>query len=138
MVQAWWAAGLAVPVVLIKGVLNDSRKTKREESQSDRFDGIGGDYNFVCERVCTSDKLSRRTGGLSKSPAPNDCVIVCGTSATDACTEACQKTVCKNMHDIPAWNTSCLKQCTAECLRNRPHPEPSKAVARPTADQNST
>ena len=31
-----------------------------------RFEGIGTDPSFVCERVCTSDRLSRRMGGLSK------------------------------------------------------------------------
>lgn len=69
------------------------------------------DQNFVCERVCTSDRLLRRMGGLSKvaareipsytrmlqvacevnvclthftpmqDPTPNTCVTVCGTSS---------------------------------------------------------
>ena len=135
-----------------------------------RFDGIGTDPSFVCERVCTSDRLSRRMGGLVKvcasqrmqchakgfatrsafanlqDPVPNTCVTVCGTSgmvegmhnmrlaptlltsysqivgcvaAADACTAACQQTVCTNMHQVPAWNDSCLQRCTAECLRSR-------------------
>ncbi|KAL0041538.1 hypothetical protein WJX79_006787 [Trebouxia sp. C0005] len=119
MVQAWWAAGLAVPVVLIRGLVTNNNKAKQEESQNDRFDGIGTDPSFVCERVCTSARLSRRMGGLAKDPVPNTCVTVCGTSATDACTEACQKTVCTNMQQVPAWNDSCLQRCTAECLRGR-------------------
>ena len=116
-----------------------------------RFDGIGTDPSFVCERVCTSDRLSRRMGGLSKvheaflpfdhstdqsislfdllqDPVPNMCGFKslqananqfdC-PAATDACTEACQKTVCTNMQQVPAWNDSCLQRCTAECLRGR-------------------
>ncbi len=35
-------------------------------SRDCRFDGIGTDPSFVCERVCTSDRLSRRMGGLAK------------------------------------------------------------------------
>ncbi|KAA6429466.1 MAG: hypothetical protein FRX49_00859, partial [Trebouxia sp. A1-2] len=70
MVQAWWAAGLAVPVVLIRGLVTNNNKAKQEESQNDsrdcRFDGIGTDPSFVCERVCTSARLSRRMGGLAK------------------------------------------------------------------------
>ena len=38
----------------------------------------GTDPSFVCERVCTSDRLLRRMGGLSKDPTPNTCVTVCG------------------------------------------------------------
>ena len=42
----------------------------------------GSDPTFVCERVCTSDRLLRRMGGLSKDPTPNTCVTVCGISGT--------------------------------------------------------
>ena len=37
MVQAWWAAGLAVPVVLIRGLVTNNNKAKQEESQNDRL-----------------------------------------------------------------------------------------------------
>ena len=40
-------------------------------------------------------------------------------AATDACTEACQRGVCTNMHQVPAWNDACLKRCTTECTRGR-------------------
>lgn len=122
----------------------------------------GSDPTFVCERVCTSDRLLRRMGGLSKDPTPNTCVTVCGISgqsflpfgpcatagslhanlqsipqpcgdwangqchmrsvwltwalfrhaATDSCEDACQRAVCANMHQVPAWNQSCLKRCS--------------------------
>ena len=37
MVQAWWAAGLAVPAVLIKGLVTNNNKAKQKESQNDRL-----------------------------------------------------------------------------------------------------
>ena len=37
MVQAWWAAGLAVPVVLIRGLMTNNNKAKQKESQNDRL-----------------------------------------------------------------------------------------------------
>jgi len=36
------------------------------------------DPSFVCERVCTSNRLLRRMGGLAKDPTPGTCVTVCG------------------------------------------------------------
>lgn len=60
----------------------------------------GADPAFVCERVCTSPRLLRRMGGLSKDPTPNTCVTVCGTSGEDACVDACQRAVCANMHQV--------------------------------------
>lgn len=46
-----------------------------------RIDG-GTDPNFICERVCTSNRLMRRMGGLAKDITPNTCVTVCGVSGT--------------------------------------------------------
>ena len=59
-------------------------------------------------------------------------------AGTDACTEACQRAVCVNTHQVrfaafanavahqpclasqvPAWNDQCLKRCTLECQRGR-------------------
>ncbi|KAK9817079.1 hypothetical protein WJX72_009216 [[Myrmecia] bisecta] len=122
MVAAWWAAGLAVPAVVIKGVLsgrgNSTPTTEEAVVTSSRVED-GTDPQFVCERVCTSDRLLRRMGGLSKDPTPNTCVTVCGASEEDACTEACQRAVCTNTHQVPAWNDACLKRCQTECLRGR-------------------
>ena len=128
MVQAWWAAGLAVPAVIVKGFLGGRTKGRKEEELRAMYgrlcnsvlhityllacsaakvarpviyasmrDGVllgcqsammlmcsvirpeeGTDPSFVCERVCTSDRLLRRMGGLSKDPTPNTCVTVCG------------------------------------------------------------
>ncbi|KAK9795212.1 hypothetical protein WJX73_001275 [Symbiochloris irregularis] len=118
MVQAWWAAGLAVPALAIKGLVNGRGKQNTEALEPPRLEE-GSDPSFLCERVCTSNRLLRRMGGLSKDPTPNTCVTVCGTSATDACTEACQRAVCTSLHQVPAWNDACLKRCTTECLRGR-------------------
>jgi len=151
------------------------------------------DSPFVCERVCTSDRLLKKLGSLAKEPTRDTCVTVCGVSgnsvgsaasmtviaaphkcnpgatsspalpaahafnlkclfvsacelqflmmttclvqpvmppavsctcpctpaAHDACTDACQRAVCSIPHQVPAWNDSCLKRCTAECLKGR-------------------
>ena len=45
----------------------------------------GTDPSFTCERVCTSDRLLRRMGGLSKDPTPHTCVTVCGVGGMPPC-----------------------------------------------------
>jgi len=35
-----------------------------------------------------------------QDPTPNTCVTVCGTSGIDACTEACQRSVCSIPHSV--------------------------------------
>ena len=45
--------------------------------------------------------------------------VCMGGAAVDACTEACQRAVCTNTHQVPAWNDACLKRCTSECTRGR-------------------
>lgn len=72
---------------------------------------------FVCERVCTSKRLLRRMGGLAKDPTPGTCVTVCGAARADACSEACQRAVCANLHQVPAWNDACMRRCESECLK---------------------
>jgi hypothetical protein len=49
-------------------------------------------------------------------PAP---CVAWRQAAPDACTDACQRAVCSIPHQVPAWNDSCLKRCTAECLKGR-------------------
>eukprot|EP00884_Botryococcus_braunii_P014645 jgi/Botrbrau1/23181/Bobra.0041s0031.1 len=117
-IPAWWAAAVAVPAVIIKTVTSGRGKAKKVDEGGERVEE-GGYPSFVCERVCTSNRLLRRMGGLAKDPTPNTCVTVCGTSGTDSCTEACQRAVCMNMHQVPAWNDACLKRCTAECMKGR-------------------
>jgi hypothetical protein len=122
-------------------------------------DAAAGEGGFVCERVCTSDRLLRRLGKLAKDPTHNSCITVCGVSGAaaglmgrwprvrrarmrrrsgcsatappnpsnplvappghDACVEACQRSVCSIPHQVPAWNESCLKRCTSECMKGR-------------------
>lgn len=118
MVQAWWAAAVAVPAIVLKGVLGGGKPKPKRDDLRDRLQD-GTDPTFACERVCTSDRLLRRMGGLSKDATHNTCVTVCGVSSIDACTDACQRAVCTNMHQVPAWNEACQKRCTAECLRGK-------------------
>eukprot|EP00242_Pyramimonas_sp_CCMP2087_P016820 CAMPEP_0198210894 /NCGR_PEP_ID=MMETSP1445-20131203/22506_1 /TAXON_ID=36898 /ORGANISM="Pyramimonas sp., Strain CCMP2087" /LENGTH=100 /DNA_ID=CAMNT_0043885059 /DNA_START=173 /DNA_END=472 /DNA_ORIENTATION=- len=94
---AYWAVGALVPVI---SALRLGRKGVKEDF------GMGEDEDitsFKCERVCTSNRLLKRLGQLAKEPTPNTCVTVCGTNAMDACTEACQRAVCVNLHQVPAW-----------------------------------
>lgn len=104
---------MAVPVVVTKSIL--SARSRKDGSDSEREE----DSPFVCERVCTSDRLLKKLGSLAKEPTRDTCVTVCGVSAHDACADACQRAVCSVPHQVPAWNDACLKRCTAECMKGR-------------------
>ena len=52
-------------------------------------------------------------------PTVHVLTYVCTYAAVDACEDACQRAVCLNMHQVPAWNDTCLRKCTSECLRGR-------------------
>jgi hypothetical protein len=99
MPQPWWAAAVALPVVLTKGIMSVRGRGRHPGSESDRCGGSGSDSGssslvwciidcvrpgckshrtlahpcrddaspFVCERVCTSDRLLRKLGSLSKA-----------------------------------------------------------------------
>lgn len=95
---------------------NKKRRSQKREA-SDEYSGT--DPDFVCERVCTTNRLMRRMGGLAKDITPNTCVTVCGVSALDSCTEACSQAVCTSMHQVPAWNEACITRCSTECQRGR-------------------
>ena len=117
MVQPVMIAG---PVGLGVLVLQRTfRRKKGAEEDGRRGEGEGDGTSFACERVCASDRLIKRLGYLSKHPTPNSCVTVCGSSGIDACTEACQRSVCSLPHTVPAWQDQCNKRCTQECLRGR-------------------
>jgi hypothetical protein len=45
------------------------------------------DSPFVCERVCTSDRLLKKLGSLAKEPTRDTCVTVCGVSGTPIATQ---------------------------------------------------
>ena len=48
--------------------------------------------SFACERVCASDRLMARLGGLGKA---------------------------EMAHGVPGWNEKCVKRCASECARGR-------------------
>ncbi|KAL6782710.1 CGL138 [Auxenochlorella protothecoides x Auxenochlorella symbiontica] len=118
MISPWWAAGVAVPALLLRAT-KGGRKPTPDRAGTARLDSTGSDPSFVCERVCTSDRLMRRLGGLAKDATPNTCVTVCGTSSQDACASACTRSVCTNLHQVPAWNDTCIERCSSECVRGR-------------------
>lgn len=132
---------VAAPLVggwaLLRGVLRRGRRGAKEAGK-EKAEAEGG-VAFCCERVCTSEALLRRLGSLAKArsraqspsasrahvlcaaflaqdPTPNTCVTVCGLSAVEACTEACQRAVCSGTHSVPAWNDACLRRCATGCL----------------------
>jgi len=116
------AVGVAVSTLSVAAVTSGRsskkrRSKKKTRNEADEFSGT--DPDFICERVCTTNRLMRRMGGLAKDITPNTCVTVCGVSALDSCTEACQQAVCTSMHQVPAWNEACITRCSTECQRGR-------------------
>lgn len=119
MVDPWWSLlGAAIPAVII-GQAMRMKKRRAEEQRQNRARGRekSSDDIFVCERVCTSKRMLKKVGALSKDPTTDTCVTVCGISELDACADACARTVCVNQHQVPNWNDICLKKCQSECLR---------------------
>ncbi|KAK4722523.1 hypothetical protein R3W88_012756 [Solanum pinnatisectum] len=119
MVEWWWSVlGAAVPAVMA-GQAFRTKKRRDEEERLNRTRGRekNSDDIFVCERVCTSNRMLKKVGAFSKDPTPDTCVTVCGVSELDACADACARTVCVNQHQVPNWNDICLKRCQSECLR---------------------
>ncbi|XP_060199050.1 uncharacterized protein At5g64816-like [Lycium barbarum] len=119
MVEWWWSLlGAAVPAV----VAGQAFRTKKRRDEEERLKRArdrekNSDDIFVCERVCTSNRMLKKVGAFSKDPMPDTCVTVCGVSELDACADACARTVCVNQHQVPNWNDICLKSCQSECLR---------------------
>ncbi|XP_050916628.1 uncharacterized protein At5g64816-like [Lathyrus oleraceus] len=75
------------------------------------------DEFFVCEKVCTSNRMLKKVAYFSKDPIPDNCVTIYGVSDLDACDDACAHTVCVNQHQVPSWNDICLRRCQSECLK---------------------
>ncbi|EEH52606.1 uncharacterized protein MICPUCDRAFT_53151 [Micromonas pusilla CCMP1545] len=75
--------------------------------------------NLVHRLTVHSPTPYRARPRRAQDPTPNTCVTVCGSSGIDACTEACQRSVCSAPHSVPSWNDQCNKRCTQECLRGR-------------------
>jgi hypothetical protein len=104
----------------------DDINKKKRNKESNKNDGgtrlatvTNDDSSFTCERVCASDRLLKRLGGLSKDPTEHACVTVCGMSSGDSCAEACERVICANPHSVPSWNDQCMNRCKQECLRGR-------------------
>ncbi|KAF5740153.1 hypothetical protein HS088_TW11G00219 [Tripterygium wilfordii] len=117
MVDPWWSLlGAAIPAIIVAGQAMRMKK-RRTEEQSGSGREKRSEHKFVCERVCTSKRLLKKVGTLSKDPTIDTCVTVCGVSEVDACADACTRTVCVNDHQVPNWNDACLRMCQSECLR---------------------
>jgi len=113
------AGALLVVKSIFKNKENNSNNNKKGEKEQRRGTVTDDEASFACERVCASDRLLKRMGGLAKEPTSNACVTVCGMSATDSCAEACERVICANPHSVPAWNDQCSNRCKSECLRGR-------------------
>ncbi len=94
---------------------------KRQNSQKELRRGVvdENEVSFACERVCASDRLMAKLGGLGKAELMHTCVTTCGMSATDACVDACARVACTAGHGVPGWNEKCLRRCASECARGR-------------------
>ncbi|KAJ4732296.1 thionin-like protein [Rhynchospora pubera] len=119
MVDFWWPLlGAAVPALLAgQAILGKIRGDEENRLKAARGREKNSDEVFVCERVCTSNRMLKKVGAFSKDPIPDTCVTVCGVSELDACADACARTVCVNQHQVPNWNDICLKRCQTECLK---------------------
>ena len=85
----------------------------RQNSQKELRRGVvdENEASFACERVCASDRLMAKLGGLGKAELMHTCVTTCGMSATDACVDACARVACTAGHGVPGWNEKCLRRC---------------------------
>ncbi|KAJ0100784.1 hypothetical protein Patl1_05750 [Pistacia atlantica] len=108
MVDPWWSLLSAVIPVVVVGQATRMKKRTAEEQRMKSTTG---------RRVCTSKRMLKKVGALSKDPTIDTCVTVCGVSAIDACADACVRTVCVNQHQVPNWNDICLRKCQSECLK---------------------
>jgi hypothetical protein len=63
MAPLWAAAGLVVPAL---GVIRVARGRKGQKEDADKHLEDADVTSFKCERVCTSNRLLKRLGGLAK------------------------------------------------------------------------
>ncbi|XP_047318572.1 uncharacterized protein At5g64816 [Impatiens glandulifera] len=119
MVEVLWSLlGAAIPAMVAGQAFRMKRRRDEEERmKTGRGREKTSDDIFVCERVCTSNRMLKKVGAFSKDPNPDTCVTVCGVSEIDACSDACARTVCVNQHQVPNWNDVCLRRCQSECLK---------------------
>jgi hypothetical protein len=107
--------GAATAVVVTKAVFG----VRAQPSETRRGVVDDDEVSFACERVCASDRLMARLGGLGKAEMAHTCVTVCGMSGTDACVDACARVACTGQHGVPGWNEKCVKRCASECARGK-------------------
>ncbi|GLJ33367.1 hypothetical protein SUGI_0671290 [Cryptomeria japonica] len=112
----WWLAviGAAIPAVAVQQVIKSSRKSAGQAKTPHE-----NEKHFFCERVCTSQRMLNKVGGVSKDLPHNTCVTVCGASELDSCTDACTRAVCANDYHLPNWSDVCLRRCQNQCLKLR-------------------
>ncbi|KAJ6939568.1 hypothetical protein NC651_005886 [Populus alba x Populus x berolinensis] len=127
MVDPWWSLlGAAIPAIIAGQALRmKKRRADEQRLKSARGREKSSDEIFVCERVCTSKRMLKKVGALSKDPTIDTCVTVCGVSELDACADACARTVCVNQHQVPNWNDICLRRSLQEILFRYLKPPPS-------------
>ncbi|XP_075497341.1 uncharacterized protein At5g64816-like isoform X1 [Primulina tabacum] len=119
MVEVWCSlVGACVPFL----IAGQAFRMKAKHAEEQRIKSARGrektaDDIFVCERVFTSKRMLNKVGAFSKVPITDTCVMVCGVSELDACSDACARTVCINQHQVPNWNDVCLRRCQSECLK---------------------
>ncbi|KAF9682469.1 hypothetical protein SADUNF_Sadunf05G0112100 [Salix dunnii] len=113
MMDPWWSLlGAAIPAIIAGQALRMKKRGADEQRlKSARGREKSSDEIFICERVCTSKRMLKKVGALSKDPTVDTCVTVCGVSELDACADACARTVCVNQHQLPNWNDICLRRC---------------------------
>ena len=77
---------------------------------------VGSLLTFACK--CWGWRNCSKLAHLYKISNLHHSSVMCG-AGMDACEDACQRAVCANMHQVPAWNDACLRKCTSECARGR-------------------
>lgn len=116
MVEWWWGVlGTMVPALAVLQVVNHKRHKGRGSIHGSA--NRSSSNEFHCERVCTSKQMLSRLGAFTKDGTPDACVTVCGLNELDACADACMRSVCSNVHNIPNWNEICIHRCQTECAR---------------------
>ncbi|XP_043697744.1 uncharacterized protein At5g64816-like [Telopea speciosissima] len=117
MVDIWWSLlAAAIPAVVAGQAIRMKRRRAEEQRLRSARENSSGDI-FVCERVCTSKRMLKKVGAVTKDPTPDTCITVCGVSQIGACIDACARTVCVNQYQVPNWNDVCLRKCQNECLK---------------------
>lgn len=104
-----------------------------------RLDSTGSDPSFVCERVCTSDRLMRRLGGLAKVRTLGRGCASWGTATRPPCCPRQPLCFCNNLHAaFPTRPYRMPPQTRASRCAARPPRTPAPARARAPSAPTST